>query len=58
MCFIVCFNFFGEYIVATVQVPNIDQFLQVPTFAGWTSLTLSRFIFSSAYTYLDIVPGL
>ena len=38
--------------------PNVDQFLQVPTFAGWTSLTLSRFVFSFAYTYVGIVPGL
>ena len=38
-------------------VPNIDQFLQVPTFAGCTSLALPRFVFSFAYTYLGIVLG-
>ena len=29
----------------------------MPTFVGWTSLTLSRFVFSFAYTCLGIVSG-
>ena len=50
--------FFGEDVVVSFWfLIYIDQFLQVSTFAGCTSLALSRFVFSFAYTYLGIFLG-
>ena len=49
---------FGANVVASFGLLNFCKFMQVSIFAGWTSFTLSRFVFSFVCLCIGIVLAL